>query len=98
MSVSTSVSAPPVAPSAASSTTAQQAQLTRLLQTYQNDVNDGQTTTALKPLAKQITDLARQLDENVTLPTSATASSAASGAAPTASVTQNHAAKLDVTA
>ncbi len=49
--------------------TKQQAALAKLLRTYQNDIKHGQSASSLKSLAKQITDAAKALGQNVTLPT-----------------------------
>ena len=63
----------------------QQAALAKMLRTYQDDLNRGQSASSLKSLAKQITDAAKTLGQNVKLPTAQTGSgaTAASGGAAT---------------
>ncbi|HEY0420972.1 MAG TPA: hypothetical protein VGC80_15765 [Acetobacteraceae bacterium] len=46
----------------------QQAALAKLLRTYTTDLQQGQTASQLQSLAKQITDAAKALGQNVTLP------------------------------
>ena len=73
---------PQESPSQASAVdrTKQQAALAKMLRTYQNDLNHGQSASSLKSLAKQIADAAKALGQNVALPTAQTGSGAATAA------------------
>ena len=53
----------------------QKEELNRLLQTYKNEIQRGQTGSKLKLLAKQIAAAASALGQNVTLPSTPSATS-----------------------
>ena len=63
-------------------TAKERALLAKLLRTYQTDINKGQSANLLKSLAKQITDTAKLLGQNVSLPKATTGSASASDFAP----------------
>jgi hypothetical protein len=63
-------------------TAKERALLAKLLRTYQTDINKGQSADSLKSLAKQITDTAKLLGQNVSLPKATTGSASASDSAP----------------
>ena len=86
MSIAPAASASPQASSASTSNTdrtKQQAALAKLLRTYQSDIQHGQSASKLKSLAKQITDAAKALGQNVTLPTAPTNSGGTAAASST---------------
>ncbi len=59
--------------------------MAKLLRTYQKDIQHGQAASSLKSLAKQITDAAKALGQNVTLPTAPASSGGSAAAGATAS-------------
>lgn len=81
-SVSTTASAGIDASSSTADAAKEKQQLAKLLRTYQADINQGQKADSLKSLAKQITDLAKQLGQNVTLPKPTTSGATTATATP----------------